>query len=667
MANLKQTSEISYYQGWYGTCTDSDECVELPLIAGTGSSSTKIYPEIHKIYEIRNDAKGAVAYDGETPDGLLLSFAPLKSLKCGKCYRILLNPGTGSINLPQFSYANEANDDAEQNINNRITDNCDSGGGSVDFSFEVVSAITDVLDEGYINTDATAFDAEAHTSIIADTNGVNEITMQSDGNGLEYSMNGSSWSDLGTSVKTISSDFTNLQLRVKTGLTSGTYNRVITFNAKPTNPAFISLNKVLSYNITVNNVSLSASDTITQEVEEGAEGSLHNFTISFENLSGIEVVASNSDHLISESSNGTFSDSISISSPSASPIKIYVKLESTMSDSDVTTLFDIVGERRNSGANINLDDAVSITSTVAPRPQITSLSVDPNTLEISISVENTDNYGAHHWHYYVKDADGTEVVGMKMPGFPGGGFPSATIPFDFPVAGVYTVCAKIVKQDHTEISGSNEVEQDFTIAGNDASLSVNPISVQEILDVDETQATHTINISSNNLTNVTYTQSLNNWEFLNTIGGSSSGSNSFAIKLKDSVKSTDVSSGPVDLPQEIITITGDVGARDTSGDTQKSVTLPLDAKLMDKSEFTITGANLNVTDNRDFGESASEFGSYTVTFDAVTLASNSLSNWEVEFNNDNNWVKNPDFSSVSSGTTFKVRNSATSVGTYNEI
>ena len=179
MANLKQTSGLSYYQGWYGTCTNSDECIDLPLIQGTGASSAKIYPEIHKIYEIRNDTKGVLNYDGETADGFGLSFTPLKSLKCGKCYRIVLSAGTGSVNLPQFSYANEANDDTEQNINNRITDNCDSGGGSVDFSFEVVSAITDVLDEGYINTDATAFDAEAHTTIISDASGVDEITMQS--------------------------------------------------------------------------------------------------------------------------------------------------------------------------------------------------------------------------------------------------------------------------------------------------------------------------------------------------------------------------------------------------------------------------------------------------------------------------------------------------------
>ena len=80
--------------------------------------------------------------------------------------------------------------------------------------------------------------------------------------------------------------------------------------------------------------------------------------------------------------------------------------------------------------------------------------------------------------------------------------------------------------------------------------------------------------------------------------------------------------------------------------------IPLDAKLMDKAEFTITGANLNVTDNFNYGESASEFGPYTVTFDAVTLFNFEMSDWEVEFNNDGNWSTAPDFGSITSGTTF---------------
>ena len=271
--------------------------------------------------------------------------------------------------------------------------------------------------------------------------GVASVSIQADGSGLQYSMNGTDWSDLTTSVSTISSNFTNLQLRVKTGLSAGTYNRAITLVATPENSQYVSLDKVITYSVVVNNVALSASGTISEELEEGATGSVHEIEISHENIKTINVDVVGDFYGISSVSDGTYGNTLNIT-PGVSPTKIYAKLKDKKSSSAVESSFlNITGERRNSGNDIVLTNAVSLSATLAPRPQITSLSVDPNTLEISISVENTDNYLAHHWHYYVKDADGNEVVGMKMPGFPEGGFPNATIPFDFPVAGVYTVCA----------------------------------------------------------------------------------------------------------------------------------------------------------------------------------------------------------------------------------
>ena len=157
MAELKQLSSITFYQGWYGTCSETgdNECADFPLIEGELADAIKLYDEILAVYEIRSDAEGTISYNGDLADGFPLHYSntELRSLKCGKCYRILLKPGAGKITIPEFTYANEANDDPEQSINNRITDNCSIP--VAEFEFDAVTSITDELDEGYINSDAT--------------------------------------------------------------------------------------------------------------------------------------------------------------------------------------------------------------------------------------------------------------------------------------------------------------------------------------------------------------------------------------------------------------------------------------------------------------------------------------------------------------------------------
>ena len=37
------------------------------------------------------------------------------------------------------------------------------------------------------------------------------------------------------------------------------------------------------------------------------------------------------------------------------------------------------------------------------------------------------------------------------------------------------------------------------------------------------------------------------------------------------------------------------------------------------------------------------------------MSSGTLTNWELEFNDDDTWTQNPDFSSITSGTKFKLR------------
>ena len=666
MAELKQTAALSYYQGWYGTCTDSDECVELPLIAGTGSSSTKIYPEIRAIYEIRNDTKGAVAYDGETADGFGLSFAPLKSLKCGKCYRILLNPGTGSINLPQFSYANEANDDPEQNIDNRITDNCVAQ--AAEFEFDAVTSITDELDEGYINSDATIYDAETHSDIITSAKGISELKIKSSGSGLQYRLLGEvdSWTDLTTTEVTLTTNFANLQLRVKEGLQSGNYDQLVTLVAEPENDAYVAITDHLTYNVLVNNVEISASKIITEELEEGTTGTIHSFDIEFENLDGIGVTTNNSDHVIATSSNSVlWGDSLSIPNPSNSTgqITIYVKLDGTMPNTDVSTKLTVIGDRRNSGADITLTDAVTVTSTVAPRPQITELDVDDDTLEVTIDFSNRTNYLGNHWHYRVNKntSEGELIVPNNGQSYIHVAFDeSVTLnQSDFTDAGTYVLTAWIVKGNHQPIDNSDVKTTEFTIASNDATFSVNTSDIYEVLDIDDSQTNHSVSITQkNNLTNISYSAStFDNWEFIGTPN-----ENGFQIKLKDSVKQTDLSASFVDLAEETFIITGDVGDRDTSGDATKSITITLNAKLVDNAEFSLTGPNFNIIDVRNYGVSATEYGPFTVTFDAVNLSSGTLTNWELEFDNDDTWTSTPDFSAIETGTKFRLRNKTTLPG-----
>jgi hypothetical protein len=691
MAILKQSNDAQLvYTGWHGLCKDDNSlCENFPLFTGTGNTSEYIYDNIKYIYEISDNSQAEVVYNGTITGNELMNKiqrgavqSQFGELECGKCYRIVLKTGDGQVDIPDFMYANRSDDDVEQDVNNRITNDCNAGGGSIDYAFTTISGISDTLDEGYTNGDVTIFDAEAHDSIITSAVGVQRVSIQANTTGLQYKFNGPAWADVTTSAVTIISNFTDLEFRVKEGLNAGSHDIVVTLTATPDNAQFVSLDKTLNFNVTINPVSISASKTITEELEEGTPGTIHSFDITFENLDGIGITTDSTLHTISASQNGNFGNGISIPNPSSSPVTIYVKLDGNMPSSDVTTKFTVIGDRRSSGPLIRLTDAITVTSTVAPRPQITALSVNPtytsghlNTIPVSVAFSDKNNYGGHHWHYKVESGSDVWVL-VQMPAF---GDSVTLNKDDFSDAGDYVLTAWVVRvteagtgdtliTSHDPIAGSDEKTANFTIAADNATLSVNPSSVNEILDVDENQTTHTINFSSNNLTNVTYTQSLNNWEFPNTLGGSSSGSTSFAIKLKDSVKNTDVSSGPVDLPQETITITGDVGVRDTSGDSVKSVQVTLDAKLMDNSEFTITGANLNVTDNRDFGESSSEFGPYTVTFDAVTLSTYEMTNWEVEFNDDGTWTAAPDFGSIASGTTFKVRlqEYVTLPGTYNE-
>lgn len=96
MAVLKQseTSEM-YYLGWYGSCADN--CASLDV------TIPFIRDKVFKIYQINSQNNGYSSFDATLPatfDNILQFFT---KLECGKSYIIILKPGTGVIDLPQFT------------------------------------------------------------------------------------------------------------------------------------------------------------------------------------------------------------------------------------------------------------------------------------------------------------------------------------------------------------------------------------------------------------------------------------------------------------------------------------------------------------------------------------------------------------------------------------
>ena len=84
MAELKQLSSITFYQGWYGTCpeTGDNECADFPLIEGELADAIKLYPEIKLIYEVKDGANGLISYNGDQEDGFPLHYGNTELRSC---------------------------------------------------------------------------------------------------------------------------------------------------------------------------------------------------------------------------------------------------------------------------------------------------------------------------------------------------------------------------------------------------------------------------------------------------------------------------------------------------------------------------------------------------------------------------------------------------------
>jgi hypothetical protein len=120
MALLNQKSKApTFYEGWYGNC--ESECEDFALITGTGSSASHIHNNIQAVFTISDNAEGTLVYNGLATIPQVIAISPVKSLICGVAYRIVMKPGTGSLDIPHFTFGNIGADKSK-----RVADNCDA-------------------------------------------------------------------------------------------------------------------------------------------------------------------------------------------------------------------------------------------------------------------------------------------------------------------------------------------------------------------------------------------------------------------------------------------------------------------------------------------------------------------------------------------------------------
>lgn len=156
MAILNQNSTSqSFFMGWYGTC--DAECQNINI--STSSFRDKIY----KIFQIQSDNLTYVGFDGTIPQNLDSTLQPFLEFECGKFYIIILNSGTGSVDLTHFKEVNSGSTDS-----GRVTQIC----GSVQPQYSLSSNL-DSANEG------------ESVTITLSTQGVSEGTL------IPYTISGS--------------------------------------------------------------------------------------------------------------------------------------------------------------------------------------------------------------------------------------------------------------------------------------------------------------------------------------------------------------------------------------------------------------------------------------------------------------------------------------------
>jgi len=113
MTTLNQTQDQeTYFMGWYGACTE--DCSPLDL------TMSFVRDKIYKVYQIRSNSGGYLVFDASFPAAYDTSLQNFTTLDCGHAYIIVLKPGTGSLDLPQFIGTTIASADA-----GRVVDDCE--------------------------------------------------------------------------------------------------------------------------------------------------------------------------------------------------------------------------------------------------------------------------------------------------------------------------------------------------------------------------------------------------------------------------------------------------------------------------------------------------------------------------------------------------------------
>ena len=134
MATLQQTSVEQYYIGWYGKSEDSR--ASFPLVNGSTSTLEHAHfpdPEgssvgfnrpqstfFKEIREVHSNGGAWKSYNGSATTWVSMMNFGVTALECGRTYWIILKPGTDSLDIPEFQFANQATDSYEY----RIAEDC---------------------------------------------------------------------------------------------------------------------------------------------------------------------------------------------------------------------------------------------------------------------------------------------------------------------------------------------------------------------------------------------------------------------------------------------------------------------------------------------------------------------------------------------------------------
>ena len=184
---------------------------------------------------------------------------------------------------------------------------------------------------------------------------------------------------LSSTATTITDNFTNLQLRTKTGL-SADLTSTISFVATGNNATVIS--KTLSYATTIGSYSISLSSNITENVEENAEGATHKFTITHTGLSNIDVALDESNkYSMSKTSSITGTNetlTFTGAELDSGTIDFYIKLRSkdAVATEDVTITVTGTPEIGSGPKSAT----ATLTSSLIPHPTIDSITIDTSGL-----------------------------------------------------------------------------------------------------------------------------------------------------------------------------------------------------------------------------------------------------------------------------------------------